>query len=35
VSFVGDLSVREYLGGQLPDEDAVEELEDDKVESES
>jgi len=35
VSFVGDLSVREYIGGQLPGEDAVEELEDDKVESES
>jgi uncharacterized protein YPO0396 len=35
VSFVGDLSVREYIGGQLPDEDAVEELEDDKVETES
>ena len=37
VSFVGDLSVREYLGKQLPaeDEEALEEVEDDKVEAES
>ena len=37
VSFVGDLSVREYLGKQLPaeDEEALEEVGDDKVEAES
>ena len=37
VSFVGDLSVREYLGEQLnsEDEEAHEEVEDDKVETES
>lgn len=37
VSFVGDLSVREYLGEQLnsEDEEALEEVEDDKVETES
>ena len=37
VSFVGDLSVREYLGEQLnrDDEESLDEVEDDKVETES